>query len=187
MERFTEEKLKNKKFKNSEVAIKNALFLAKNKFRVGYIIKKAQISRATFYRHHQSINEIIPDYEKYLLKRFKKTVCHPTRDKDIRLRTLYERTLLFMLAHEEIISCVLIQNDSRFIERMILSLEPAITATRQLHNKEIFIIYAREVACIIESWQQSKSKKENLSVTLDKIVYLTNTAHIRLSPLTSFR
>ena len=185
MDRFTEEKLKNKKYRNNEEAIRRAVFLTKHKLSVKYLVKTAHISRATLYRHHQNINEIIPDYENYVLKRFQ-NIIHFAKKKDIKLNLVYERLLLFILAHRVIISCIFKHsNDSNLVEKMIEFLKPTIIATHTIKNDEVFKIYTKEVACIIQSWQQDGFKKEEITVTLNKILYLTQTAQIRLSPITS--
>ena len=187
MDRFTEEKLKNKKYRNNEEAIRRAVFLTKHKLSVRCLIKTAHISRATLYRHHQNINEIIPDYENYVLKRFQ-SIVHFAKKKDIKLNLVYERLLLFILAHRVIILCIFKHcKNSNLIEKMIESLEPTIIATHTIKNDEVFKIYTKEVAYIIQSWQQDGFKKEEITVTLNKILYLTQTAQIRLSPIASIQ
>ena len=50
----------------------------------------------------------------------------------------------------------------------------------------MFKIYAKEIAGLIEEWGRTGFNKNSITSTVDKIMFLTNTAHIRLSPLASF-
>lgn len=186
MERVTEKKLKNKKFRDSEAAIRRGFFLLKNKLSVERLIKVAKISRSTLYRHHKNIHEVIPNYERFVLRRCKNTMRHLARNKRIRLKTLYERLLIFMSANRPIMEFLLEFGDRNFIEKIVFALEPKITATGKVNNGEMFKIYAKEVAGLIETWGHAGFDPDAIPIVINKIIYLTDTAHIRLSPLTSF-
>ena len=72
MDRITDKKLNNKKFRKSEEATLDAFFLAKDYLSIKRIAQIAHISRSTIYRHHGSVTKITENYEVFILKRYKK-------------------------------------------------------------------------------------------------------------------
>ncbi|MBR3131815.1 TetR/AcrR family transcriptional regulator [Candidatus Saccharibacteria bacterium] len=182
--RFTDKKLKNKKFREIEHAIAIAYFSAKTKINIRHLIKTAKISRSTFYRHHQTIYAIVPDYEDYILRQYKS--FFRCLRKNVKIKNLYERTLIFIYIHQEIMNFLLKYGQKDLIEEMILILSPHILTSSQKINREILDIYIKEIAAVLEKWQSDGYKKDEILKTVDKIMYLTETASSRLSPIANF-
>lgn len=180
---ITETKLKNKRFKKTEIAILMAFSSVKGILSVSRLIKVACISRSTFYRHHKTIYEIIPDYEKFILKKYRSYTYHLIKIKSIRLKTLYERTLTFMVAYREILQFLYEHGSTNLNESMLLLLKPKIISVSKISHPEIFDIYIKEVATVINKWQQDGFNKNEISPTVHKIMYLTDTARTRLGPV----
>ena len=67
---ITEKRLKDKRFKKTEEAILRVFFETKECISVKSLAIKIGVARSTIYCHHKSIREILPDYEKYILKEF---------------------------------------------------------------------------------------------------------------------
>ncbi|MBR2766517.1 hypothetical protein IKD67_00280 [Candidatus Saccharibacteria bacterium] len=185
-DRITDEKLKNKRFKKTEEAIIMAFFLNKDKLNLKRLLYLAKISRSTLYRHHRNINEIAPDYEKYILKKCKNYMKPFMKKDEFNLKTLYQRILVFMVANRFIVNYLLKYNSHDFIERIIKALRPIIVASDKVDDGEMFKIYTKEVAAIIEEWCRLGFKKEDILPTTNKIMFLTDQAYIRLSPLRHF-
>ena len=72
--RITEKRLKDKRFRDTEEAIVMAFFVLKDKICLKRLIKTAGISRSTLYRHHENINKIVPDYEEYMVSKYKRFI-----------------------------------------------------------------------------------------------------------------
>lgn len=185
-EPITEKKLKNKRFRKTEDSIIGALFLTKDTLSLKRLIKIAGISRSTLYRHHRNIYEIVPNYEKYIIRKTNLTFKRLMKLKKIHLRTLYVRLLVFMVAHQKIILLIAEFGHYNFTEKIIRVLEPKIITVSKITNQEILDIHIKEIVSLIEQWQQEGFSKEEIPAILDKIMYLTSTAHLRLSPLSSF-
>lgn len=185
-DRITDEKLKNKRFKKTEEAIIMAFFLAKDKLSLKRLLQLAKISRSTLYRHHKNLTEIVPDYEKYILKKCKNYMKPLIKKDESRLKTLYQRILIFMVANRFIIEFLLKNGSQNIIERIVKALKPMILASGKVTDGEMFKIYTKEVAAIIEEWCRLGFKKDDILPTTYKIMYLTDQAYIRLSPLKSF-
>ena len=183
MERLTEQKLKNKKFQRAETAILTTLASARELLSVSRLIRLAGISRSTLYRHHRTVSEIIPDYENYLLKRYRHIISRLMKNKSTHLGKLYERTLIFMITYQKILCFLLDCGNQNFTETMIRTLQPKLLATGKIPNSTVLDIYVKEVAAVIEQWQRAGFNKNEISSTLDKIAYLTDTARSRLGPI----
>lgn len=185
-DRITDKKLKNKRFQKTEEAIIMAFFLAKDKLSLKRLLYLAKISRSTLYRHHKNLTEIAPDYEKYILKKCKSYMKTLVKNNDSKLKTLYQRILVFMVANRSTIRFLLKYGNQNFTEKIVKALKPKILASGKVADGEMFKIYTKEVATIIEEWCKLGFKKDAIVPTTNKIMFLTDQAYIRLSPLNSF-
>lgn len=185
-DRITEKKLKNKRFRNTEETIIATLLTTKELLSPSRLIKIAGISRSTLYRHHQNVHKIIPDYERYISRRFKTNYARLMKIGYIRLRFLYEQIFPLLLANQPIIKLILQHDNHNFTEQIIAILKPKILTVARISDGEAFRIYAKEVAALVETWCNNGFKKTEINPTVDKIMYLTNSAHTRLSPLVQF-
>lgn len=184
--KITEKKLKNKRFRKTEEAIISALFTAKELLSPSRLIKLAGISRSTLYRHHKNIYKIIPDYKQYILRKFKLNLTRLMKINYIRLRFLYEQLFVLLSTNQSIVELMLKYDNRDFIEQIIIILKPKILTTAKIPDGEAFQIYTKEVSALVEAWCSNGFKKNETSPTIDKIIYLTNTAHSRLGPLAQF-
>ena len=163
-----------------------AFFLAKDKLSLKRILYTAKISRSTLYRHHKNLAEIAPDYEKYIIKKCKNYMKPLMKDDDSQLKVLYQRILVFMVTNRLIIRFLLKYSNQNILEKIVRALKPKILASGKVADGEMFKIYSKEVAGIIEGWCKLGFKKDALVPTTNKIMYLTDQAYPRLSPLNSF-
>ena len=85
--------LQNKRYRKTEEAIIEVLLSTDEMLSTKELTKRARISRSTLYRHHKAIPGIIPDYEKEILWRFRRAVRKLLRQKDMKLKNVYLRTL----------------------------------------------------------------------------------------------
>ncbi len=186
MGRLTDKKLRNKKFRKNEEAILDALLIIGGIPSVKQLIRIAGISRATLYRHHRTVHEIIPDYEYYVLNKYRNTIRRSAKHKTLSARIIYERLLVFMATHQKIMKLFRI-NQISLIEKLVFATKTKIISTRKVQEGEMFEIYAKEVVALIENWEKKGSKASEISLTVSKIIHLTNTAHIRLSPIVAIK
>ena len=183
MDRITEKKLENKRFKKTEEAIIMAFFLIKDYSNTERFIRAAKISRSTLYRHHETVSQIIPDYEKFILKRYQKTIQKLPMKTD--LYSIYRRTLIFIIANKKITQFLYKFGSHSTLEKMVHCLRLRIFASDKITNNEMFRIYAKEVVGIIEQWELEGFKMDEIPSTVGKIMYLTNNARRQLGPITS--
>ena len=186
VKRITEKKLKNKRFKHSEESIVRALLVAKDKLSLSKIIRVAHISRSTLHRHHGNISEIVPNYEKYILRKWKVRINHLSKIKSLPLKFLYERLLSFLASNHQIIKLLLKYDDHIFIEQFVIALKPKVLATGKIMDGEVFALYTKEVSGLIEAWCNTNFDINAIPTVVAKIMYLTDTAQTRLSPLAQF-
>lgn len=186
MSRITERKLKDKRFRKTEEAIIMALFTATEAMSPERLIKTAGISRATFYRHHGSVTNIVPNYEQYVLQKYKHTTERRPCACGGRIRLIYHYALIFFCTHKKIVQFLIERGSCNSIEKIILTLEPEITASGKVSPGEMFKIYAKETSVVIEEWGRDGFSGEEIGTVLSKIMYLTDSAKERLGPLAGF-
>ena len=163
-----------------------AFFSAKDKLSPERLLRLAKISRSTLYRHHKNIHEIAPDYEKYILRKCKNTMSYLMCTKKSYPKMLFQRILIFMSANQLIVKFLLEYGNSDLVERIVNALKPKILASSKITDGEMFALYTKEVAGIIELWCRSGFDKDAIFPTVDKIIYLTNTAYDHFAPLARF-
>lgn len=184
--RLTSKKLNNKRFRTTEEAILLAYYIVKDSLSPSRLTRTARISRSTFYRHHESLARIAPDYEAYVLGRAKTTFSRLMKIHRIPLRVLCERVLIFITANRQLINFLLNFGSPDFLEQFLMILEPQLLPASKLKTREQFLIYLGEIATLIRAWCISDYDQRLVRDLIDKIIYLTHTASIRLSPLSSF-
>ena len=180
---LTEEKLKNRRFRNTERAILVAFFSVQKMLSANELAKMARISRSTLYRHHRTVYEIMPDYREYILKKYKRSVGRLMRRKGIRLKSIYQGMFIFMVVNRKIMGYLLESGEKGVIEEMVVFLKPRVMAVWRAVEEEVFEIYVREVTGVVEMWALGGFDEMMVRIKLDKIMYLTETARERLRPI----
>ena len=183
MDKITEKKLKNKRFRASETSIVTALLSAKDKLNLAQLIRIAHISRSTVHRHHGNIINIVPNYEKYLLRKCKATLGRLMKIENIHLEFLYERLMIFLSNNQQIVTLILKSGNSNFAEQLVSILKPKIISTTKLSDGEALTLHCKEIAGLIELWCRSGFDKSDVATIIDKIRYLTDAAYVHLGPL----
>jgi hypothetical protein len=183
---LTDKQLNNKRFKSTEESILLAYCILKDHLSPGLLARSACISRSTFYRHHENVAGIVSDYEIYIYNKTKTILTRLVKIKYLRLGTIYERLLGFISTNQTSMSFIVDFGNSDFLEHLLLIIEPKLISATKLKNREAFLVYINEVASLIRFWRMADFDRHQIPELVDKIVYLTNTANIRLSPLASF-
>ena len=183
---LSDKKLHDKRFATTEKTIIMTYHRFRDTICLCRFVKIAGISRATLYRHHSSLTAIIPDYERYLLRKSRNVLRRQLRNHHTSLRATFERLLVFMISHKAIIKLLTSHGRRNITEDVLMVLKPKILATGKVKNDEMFLIYIKEISGLIEEWQSAGFKQKDIPPTVNKIMYLTETAYIRLSPLASF-
>lgn len=182
-ERITDQKLKNQRFRKTEETIIINFCLLKGNFSVKKLIKTAKISHSTFYRHHQSVYEIVPSYERYILQKYKKVIKKTLASNTARLPHLFRNTLIFLSVHQKIMKFLLEYGSSDFTEKLLSVLSSKLFSTGRIRNQTMFEIYLKEISVLINQWQKDGFRKDEIAIITDKIMYLTDTARTRLGPV----
>ncbi|MBQ6461381.1 hypothetical protein IJJ36_03050 [Candidatus Saccharibacteria bacterium] len=182
---ITEKRLKDKRFKKTEEAILRVFFETKECISVKSLAIKIGVARSTIYCHHKSIREILPDYEKYILKKYSKMVRQLAHKKEKKSRVLYINILLFVLRNKRIFEILLKHRNKIVFEEMILRIKPMIEGEMGLpeNSEKLYKVFASEIAALIEGWGEEDFAEKNMSMVLSDIVFLTKTARTRLVEL----
>lgn len=183
--RLTEKHLHDKRFRATETKILLTLSSVKDTLSPSRLAKNIGVARSTFYRHHRTVYGVTSDYEQYLLRKYRSSISRFIKSDHFQFRNLYERTFIFLFNYRQIINFLFSHGKGNFIEKLIQTLEPKIISTGKITSSAMFAIYAKEVTAIVEQWTKGGYSKSAISAHVDKIVYLTNTARIRLGPITA--
>lgn len=183
---FMERGMKNKRYRKTEEVILKVFFDENERgITMQKMAKKAKIGRSTMYTHHHAIREILPDYERYVLREYGLTMKKKLRKKNISLKSLYLDTLLFILRNKKIFAMFLKFGDREITIKMIGRLEDKVSIAMRFpkNSEKIFRIYASEVAEIIFEWGEKGFSDRELEKILSDIMYLTETSRARLMPI----
>ncbi len=175
----------NRRFNRTEQAIFIAYYKIHDYPTVKRIAKKANISRATFYRHHRTASSIPHDHEDFLFKTYLIQMKSCLKKTD-NLQIIFLRLLVFLANNREVITSLLRDGHKEIIKRMIDHLRPIICCGWHLADNldKAYDIYANEVLGVIEFWGKQDFAITNLGNVLNEILYLTKTASEHLVPLT---
>lgn len=182
---ITDKRLADKRFRRTEEAILQAFFALDSDMGVAKIAREAGVARSTVYTHHHAAKEIIPDYEKYILKKYRKLVKKMVAVNNYRFETMIVRMLIFVATDKRIFSIILRGSERRVFEAMVDELKLEIISVMRVPKKDekIFAIYKSEVVVIIGEWCKKGFNLEDIDKTAQNIIYLTNTARMRLGVL----
>ncbi len=181
---ITEKRLADRRFRRTEEAILRAFFATSGDTGIVEIAKKAGVARSTVYIHHRAVKEIVPDYEKYVLKKYRKMVRGILVVKNSKLETVFVRTLIFMIANKRIFTMIL-SNNNTIIEKMINEISVKIASSMRMPKSQenVFKIYRSEIIVLIDDWCRKDFEYKEMNKLVENIIYLTNTARIRLGVL----
>lgn len=175
-------KFQNYRFRKTEEAIFNAFSADKKMPTPGVLARRAKISRSTLFRHYKTIYEIIPSYEKRIYRKYTKMMKVILEDKKAKIREVYLKILIFIVTNKKVLKAILKRKGGAIFEKMIWRLERRICADYFLPKKseQIFGIYVKEIAGVLEEWGKQDFDKNEIEIILNKIMYLTDTIKTRL-------
>lgn len=180
-----EKRMKNRAFRRTEEKILEAFIKGNDNLSMTKMAKKAGVGRSTLYVHHHATKEILPDYERYMLVEYAAVAKKRLRMKNVQIKSLYFDMLIFILQNRKNFNLFLEFGRTEVFEKMIEKLENKIVAAEGLpkNSKKVFRIYAGEVTKVIVDWCEKGFSDKEIMRTLTDIMYLTDSAGKRLSPL----
>ena len=185
--RLTRKKLKDCRFRETEKAIFEAFFGGADQKigNVNELIQKAGIDKATFYRHHETMNKIIEDYEQYILEEFN-VLIDEIRDRNgVGLRKMYGEMLRFILQNQRVFEALMKKKELKIMREMVLILRPEIVIFVKIpdSSERVLKVYVGEVVGLVEDWGLDGFEGKKIVGLLNNIMYLTETIGGRLLPL----
>ena len=183
---ITEKRMANKRFRRTEDAILRVFFEEVNYVSVDEMAKKIGVSRSTIYYHHRAVREIIPDYEVFLLRRYRRKIRKVMRRKGVHMKTVYINMLLFIIRHREGFTVMMRNGNREILEKMVLEVTPKTGWHGGLpkNTEKVLRIYVCEVTEVLWLWGEDGFLEDGIKQVLRDVVYLTNTARQRLKPMT---
>lgn len=182
---ITEKRLKNRRFRKTEDAILRVFFEEDIYVGIKEMAAKAGVARSTFYHHHKTAREIIPDYRRYILRRYSRMISGAIRINGMKTRVIYTKTLIFIMQNQREFEVLLRSGNMDVMKEMIMGVEGWLVKQMRIPNgaRKVFAVYASEVTELINEWCRRGFRKDEMNRVLDDIMYLTDTARIRLGPI----
>lgn len=182
---ITEKRLQNRRFKKTEEAILKVFFEEDIYIGTKEMAAKAGVARSTFYHHHRAVKEIVPDYKRYILRRYTRVTNGLLRQKGVKMRTVYAKTLIFITQNRRVFEILLRSGEASVMKEMLFKIEVRLVKQMRLSRgaRKIFMIYVGEVVELINGWCERGFSEKEIGELLDDIMYLTDTAKERLGPI----
>lgn len=182
---ITEKRLNNKRFRRTEDKILQVFFEDDDDINASTMSKKIGVARSTFHYHHRAIRDIIPDYRKYILQKYRRQIRKLLRIESIHMKTLYFNTLLFIFHHQRAFKILTKNEDKRIIEDIVSELTPKLERIMNLpkNSDKILAVYKSEVVALIWLWIKGDYTEEKINETVISIMDLTRSARVRLKEL----
>lgn len=181
-----EKRMKDRRFRRTEEKILTVFFdEAKKDTTIVKIAKKAKIGRSTIYTHHHAFRDILPDYQRYMLVEYSRTMKKFLMRKNVPLKKLFFEMLVFIMRNRKIFKLFLELGNLEVFKQMLKRLESRLTSALRLpkNSRKIFSIYVSEIVQVIANWGEVGFSEQKLESVLGDIVYLSETCRSRLMPI----
>ncbi len=177
-----EDKLNDKRFYETEMKI-FGVCLGEEIMSVDILVRRVGVSRATFYRHHKSIECIVLDYRDLLDARVERWAGRMETTEGS-TRKLFRGILVFVLQNQWLFEFLALKGRGcPFVALVERAKVLIVRENTLLGNEVIYLVYAAEMAAILRMWGEQGYDKEMMEFVLENMLFLTGTAGIRLSPL----
>ena len=117
-----------------------------------------------------------------MLKEFKATIEERVSGHNRDVRINYYVMLVFIMVHKKVFNKII--KTSKLVEQMIEVVEKRMEEERMPKNARLIReVYKKEVLGVIEDWERSGFVKTKIDAVIKDIMFLNQTARIRLAPL----
>lgn len=179
-------RISHKRFRKNEEAIFEAYYKIRScntKPTPAILAKKAGISRATLYRHHNSIYAINRNYQRSLIRQYKSTMRR-ARNQTSAEQLLY-MMLLFVVHNKRVFLMISWDTGRILADEMLKYLRESLQGKYLVANYSVavFNIYVGEVEALLMEWSKREFAEVELEQVYQNLLYLTRTAAVRLRPI----
>ena len=143
------------------------------------LARQANISLSTFYRHYDTIEEMLIVYESRLALKFESSL-HFRRVKT--LKNSMQFTLVFIIKYKKFFKIAFRRGDQNLLRRIFESLKPKIIASCHWtkNQDQLFDICFYELYGLLEDWSEGAFKEKDIASITNNIIYLLKSAPARL-------
>ncbi|MBR5046497.1 HTH domain-containing protein [Candidatus Saccharibacteria bacterium] len=179
---ISEKKLADKRFKRTEEKILRLFFEDEKCLEMKTLAEKVGVTRSTVYRHHRAARNIVLDYEVFVLRSYIRMV---KRNSHLSVRLIFLKTLYFVINKEDVFKVLMKYCEERIFYKMIIGIDSQMMKKMKLPRNAylIYVVYASEVARLVYEWGKNGFLEDEIEVVLDRIMFLTMTARVRLKVL----
>ena len=182
---ITEKRLNDRRFQKTEDAILAVFFAMRGYVSMSRLAVKVGVARSTIYCHHASIDGILTDYEKYILRKYRRAVRKMMKRDTVQTRVVYRQMALFMLQNRKIFEILIMGGNKAVLTEMVREVIGATPARMKLpkNHKIGTEIYVSSVVEILWKWGKEGLMSRELTKVLTNILYVTDNAKGWVEPL----
>ena len=182
---ITEKRLNDRRFQKTEDAILAVFFAMRGYVSMSRLAVKVGVARSTIYCHHASIDGILTDYEKYILRKYRRTVRKMMKRDTVQTRVVYRQMALFMLQNRKIFEILIRGGNKAVLTEMVREVIGVTSARMKLpkNHKIGTEIYVSSVVEILWKWGKEGLMSMELTKVLANILYVTDNAKVWVKPL----
>ena len=180
---ITEKRLANKRFKKTEEAIIRSFCSGCES--CGAVARSVGVARSTIYMHHSGMCEIVPDYEKFILKRYRRMANRMMEIPGVRIKTIFFKTFCFIITNKKIFKMLVNYDEEKIFREMVWVMKKKLAEKMRLpsDSRKLFEVYSSEIARLMYEWSERNFCDDEIDKLLFEVIYLTNTAKERLKIL----
>lgn len=182
---ITEKRLNDRRFQKTEDAILAVFFAMRGYVSMSRLAVKVGVARSTIYCHHASIDGILTDYEKYILRKYRRAVRKMMKRDTVQTRVFYRQMALFMLQNRKIFEILIRGGNKAVLTEMVREVIEVTPARMKLpkNHKIGTEIYVSSVVEILWKWGKEGLTSRELTKVLANILYVTDNAKGWVEPM----
>ena len=176
---------KDKRYREIEEKILQLFFEYGYSLTASMVAEKLGVARSTFYRHHKTVQDILPDYIKLILEDAK-VDCKGSDEGCV--QKFFMGVLILIVREKEIFLIFLKMQNREILVLILLRNEKLLLkyADFRVEAGSIYNIYVNEVVAVVDDWGKEGFPCNKVNVVLGDIMYLTRTMKVRLGPLVRY-
>ena len=182
--RLTEKRMADRRFRINEQKIIDAFIGDDNYISIEAMAKKAGVARSTFYRHHKTVGRIVPDYRRFILRKYERMIRKLNKE-GVSLEVICLKSLYFIIYNKRAFKILMKYNGRETIIEMAEVLNDRVSKYARLPKNcyKMLDVFNSEIAEILYEWIRRGNPEKEVEELSQEVLYLAKTIRKRLGAL----